>query len=218
MGQRACSKRHVVDCGACRHHGFKHLNSAPVPLYSTLTHQPKLLESIFDQSTHYIGIFDLEGRIISCNGKLQGLLYRHGESLLRPIWQHKGWEDSAVEHIQNYFSESVPQTRQFNAEIWHPELGAIVLECQFKPLPTREESQILLEAQDITWRKITEDKLFQREASLRHYYDQQPVMMLTLDERNHIQQVNHFAEQLLGYPADVMLGHHIRDFIKMKRY
>lgn len=43
-------------------------------------------------------------------------------------------------------------------------------------------------------------------------------MMLTLDERNHIQQVNHFAEQLLGYPADVMLGHHIRDFIKMKRY
>lgn len=154
MGQRACSKRHVVDCGACRHHGFKHLNSAPVPLYSTLTHQPKLLESIFDQSTHYIGIFDLEGRIISCNGKLQGLLYRHGESLLRPIWQHKGWEDSAVEHIQNYFSESVPQTRQFNAEIWHPELGAIVLECQFKPLPTREESQILLEAQDITWRKL----------------------------------------------------------------
>lgn len=218
MGQRACSKRHVVDCGACRHHGFKHPNSAPVPLYSTLTHQPKLLESIFDQSTHYIGIFDLEGRIISCNGKLQELLYRHGESLLRPIWQHKGWEDSAVEHIQNYFSESVPQTRQFNAEIWHPELGAIVLECQFKPLPTREESQILLEAQDITWRKITEDKLFQREASLRHYYDQQPVMMLTLDERNHIQQVNHFAEQLLGYPADAMLGHHIRDFIKMKRY
>lgn len=172
----------------------------------------KLLESIFDQSTHYIGIFDLEGRIISCNGKLQSLLYRHGESLLRPIWLHKGWEDSAVEHIQNYFAESIPQTRQFNAEIWHPELGAIVLECQFKPLPTREESQILLEAQDITWRKITEDKLFQREASLRHYYDQQPVMMLTLDERNHIQQVNQFAEQLLGYPAEAMLGHHIRDF------
>lgn len=158
----------------------------------------KLLESIFDQSTHYIGIFDLEGRIISCNGKLQSLLYRHGESLLRPIWLHKGWEDSAVEHIQHYFAESLPQTRQFNAEIWHPELGAIVLECQFKPLPTREESQILLEAQDITWRKITEDKLFQREASLRHYYDQQPVMMLTLDDRNHIQQVNQFAEQLLG--------------------
>lgn len=172
----------------------------------------KLLESIFDQSTHYIGIFDREGRIVSCNGKLQHLLYRHGESLLRPIWQHKGWEDSAVEHIQSYFSGSVPQARQFNAEIWHPDYGAIVLECQFKPLPTREAAQILLEAQDITWRKITEDKLFQREASLRHYYDQQPVMMLTLDERNHIQQVNQFAEQLLGYPAALMLGHHIRDF------
>nr|WP_187376551.1 bifunctional diguanylate cyclase/phosphodiesterase [Vibrio mimicus] len=177
-----------------------------------LRNNQKLLESIFDQSTHYIGIFDLEGRLISCNGKLQHLLYRHGESLLRPIWQHKGWEDSAVEHIQNYFAESLPQTRLFNAEIWHPDYGAIVLECQFKPMPTREESQILLEAQDITWRKITEDKLFQREAGLRHYYDQQPVMMLTLDERNHIQQINQFAEQLLGYPADAMLGHHIRDF------
>lgn len=171
-----------------------------------------LLESIFDQSNYYIGIFDREGRMVSCNGKLQSLLYRHGTSLLNPIWEYNGWEKTAVEHIRSFFAEPTLQARQFEAEIWHPELGAIVLECYFKPLPTEQHTQVLLEAQDVTWRKITEEKLFQREASLRHYYDKQPVMMLTLNERNQIQQVNQFAEQLLGYAAEQMLGQHIHSF------
>ncbi|MCG6326627.1 PAS domain S-box protein, partial [Vibrio alginolyticus] len=51
-----------------------------------------------------------------------------------------------------------------------------------------------------------------REASLSHYYDLQPVMMLTLDEQNRIQQVNRFAEQMLGFDASQMLGHRLKEF------
>lgn len=114
-----------------------------------------------------------------------------------------------------YFEEVSTQPRQFEAEIWHAEQGSMMLEWAFKPMLTVPgvPIQYLCEGQDITWRKITEDKLFQREASLSHYYDLQPVMMLTLDEQNRIQQVNRFAEQLLGFQASQLLGHPSATFI-----
>lgn len=37
-------------------------------------------------------------------------------------------------------------------------------------------------------------------------------MMLTLDEQNRIQQVNRFAEQMLGFDASQMLGHRLKEF------
>lgn len=60
MGQRACSKRHVVDCGACRIMVLSILTVRQYHYIQRLRTNQKLLESIFDQSTHYIGIFDLE--------------------------------------------------------------------------------------------------------------------------------------------------------------
>ncbi len=123
-------------------------------------------------------------------------------------------EDASAQRIKEYFEEVSTQPRQFEAEIWHAEQGSMMLEWAFKPMLTVPgvPIQYLCEGQDITWRKITEDKLFQREASLSHYYDLQPVMMLTLDEQNRIQQVNRFAEQLLGFPASQLLGHPLSDF------
>ena len=79
-------------------------------------------------------------------------------------------------------------------------------------MPGSEEGdiQFLFEARDVTSRKLAENKLFQREANLKLYYDKQPVMMITLDGNNRIQQVNQFAEELLGYPLDELLGHRPR--------
>ncbi|EKO3948780.1 EAL domain-containing protein [Vibrio fluvialis] len=173
-----------------------------------------LLESVFEQSNHYIGILDHSGRLISCNHKFQELFYRQGMNLELPLWTHPHWEDASAQRIKEYFEEVSTQPRQFEAEIWHAEQGSMMLEWAFKPMLTVPgvPIQYLCEGQDITWRKITEDKLFQREASLSHYYDLQPVMMLTLDEQNRIQQVNRFAEQLLGFQASQLLGHPLSDF------
>lgn len=173
-----------------------------------------LLESVFEQSNHYIGIFDHQGGLISCNHKFQELLYRQGMNLELPLWTHPHWEDASAQRIKDYFEEIPTQPRQFEAELWHAEQGSMMLEWAFKPMLSLPGGpiQYLCEAQDITWRKVTEDKLFQREASLSHYYDLQPVMMLTLDEQNRIQQVNRFAEQLLGLSASQLLGHRLKEF------
>jgi len=173
-----------------------------------------LIEMVFDQSYHFIGVLDANGHIMSSNRKLQDLLYDQNFSVERPIWQHRHWEQQAREQLKQFFiTKEHDAIVQFEAEIWHTDQGSMVLELSLKPIPLLNEgSQYLLEARDITSRKITEERLYQREANLSHYYDQQPVMMVTLDEQNRIQQVNQFAEQLLGYRSEQVLGHRLKEF------
>ncbi|MFW7524749.1 EAL domain-containing protein [Vibrio ostreicida] len=173
-----------------------------------------LIEMVFDQSYQFIGLLDSYARTISSNRKLQELLYHKDFNLERPLWQHQHWEDSAAQKLKQYFTgANDPTITRFEAEIWHSEHGSMVLEISLKPMrETRLGAEYLFEAKDITSRKITESKLYQREANLSHYYDQQPVMMVTLDDHNCIQQVNQFAEQLLGYTSDQLLGHRLEEF------
>ncbi len=178
------------------------------------TESQMLTEMVFDQSYHFIGVLDSKGGVTSSNRKLQELLYSQDFSQDLPIWQHRYWQEDAVAQFKRFLDDKQAETvTQFEAEIWHEELGALVLEVSLKPIPSGVESaRYLLEAKDITTRKITEERLYQREANLSHYYDQQPVMMVTLDDQNRIQQVNQFAEQLLGYTPDQILGHRLREF------
>lgn len=174
-----------------------------------------LIEMVFDQSYHYIGLLDAQGCILSSNSKLQDLFYHQNMVVEKPIWSNCHWEQSAINRLQHYFSANNDESNcQFEAEIWHPEHGSIVLELSLRNLPRHENRpvQILLEARDITSRKLTEERLFEREANLSHYYEQQPVMMITLDDKNRIQQVNCFAEQLLGYKENQILGHWLNSF------
>lgn len=178
------------------------------------TESQMLTEMVFDQSYHFIGVLDSKGCVTSSNRKLQELLYNQGFNQDSPIWQHKYWQQGAVKQFKRFLAqEHQGNATQFEAEVWHAEEGALVLEISLKPIPSGVESaRYLLEAKDITSRKITEERLYQREANLSHYYDQQPVMMVTLDDQNRIQQVNHFAEQLLGYTPDQILGHRLSEF------
>ncbi|CAK3186257.1 diguanylate cyclase [Vibrio crassostreae] len=174
-----------------------------------------LLESIFDQSLQFMGIIDKGGVLLSSNSKLHELLYNQGYKLGTPLQQHQHWEDSAREVLSEYFiTKSEHPALRFEAEVWCRDRGAMVLDISLKPMPgnEKEDTQFLFEARDVTSRKLAENKLFQREANLKLYYDKQPVMMITLDGNNRIQQVNQFAEQLLGYPLDQLLGHRPREF------
>lgn len=173
-----------------------------------------MLESIFDQSLQYIGILDRNGCLVSSNAQLQDLLFFQGVPLDRPLWQHQHWEDASASRLADYFSATEAQLSTFEAEIWSRNLGAMMLEVSLKPLHSvgEQRGEYLFEARDITSRKLMEEKLYKRESNLRNYYEQQPVMMVTLDKNNRIQQVNRFAQQLLGYQPLEMLGHLLQEF------
>ncbi|MEZ9471126.1 EAL domain-containing protein [Vibrio lentus] len=174
-----------------------------------------LLESIFDQSLQFMGIIDKNGVLLSSNSKLHELLYNQGYKLGTPLQNHQHWEESARDILEEYFtSKETPPALRFEAEVWCRDRGVMVLEISLKSMPGNEEddTQFLFEARDVTSRKLAENKLFQREANLKLYYDKQPVMMITLDGNNRIQQVNQFAEEVLGYPMEQLLGHRPREF------
>ncbi|HAS6727529.1 EAL domain-containing protein [Vibrio parahaemolyticus] len=173
-----------------------------------------ILESIFDQSMQYMGILDKHGLLKSGNDRLQSLLYHQELRLDKPLWLHQNWSEQARHAIADYFDAPQQQVSTFEAEIWSKEHGSMVLEISLKPFSQQvgKQKQYLFEARDITSRKLMEDKLYQRESSLRNYYEQQPVMMVTLDSHNRIQEVNRFAQLLLGYEPIEMLGHRLREF------
>ncbi|MDN3697595.1 EAL domain-containing protein [Vibrio cortegadensis] len=173
-----------------------------------------LLESVFDQSFQYIGMLDRHGRLISSNSKLQGLFFHQGIKLDKPFWLYKHWQNMTAEKLEALFVQGQKSIVSFEADVWSQNKGLIILELSLKPMLSDDQTDanVLLEARDITSRKLTEDKLHQREMNLRTYYELQPVMMVTLDSNNRIQQVNQFTEKLLGYPQGKLLGQRLRVF------
>ncbi|WED23251.1 EAL domain-containing protein [Vibrio sp. JC009] len=174
-----------------------------------------LLESIFDNSHQYICILDQHGRLVSSNNKFHELLVGHGMNLDRPIWQHKNWEQACGSLMSDYFATTAPQDSiRFETEIFDLKAGSRLLDIIINPLPasTNQELQYLMEGSDITAEKLAEQKLVERESNMRAYYEQQPVMMMTLDETNRIQAANRFTEELLGYRDMDILGHYLSHF------
>ncbi|WP_036828039.1 PAS domain-containing protein, partial [Photobacterium sanctipauli] len=174
-----------------------------------------LFEGVFDQSFQYIGILDINGLLVSGNLALQGLLGRSVIKYDRAIWRWFCWDQNAMLALKRSF-EAVELEQQMRLElaVQSAEDGYRMLDISMKRLPygVSNETQILFEARDVTARYQMEEKLREREVSYRLLYEQQPVMLMTVDSQSRIQSVNQFAADLLGYGKRELLGHKVSDF------
>ncbi|MFZ6044004.1 PAS domain S-box protein, partial [Vibrio natriegens] len=93
------------------------------------------------------------------------------------------------------------QSIRLEVEIQSHDNGGRMLDVAVKRLPGEESGQyqLLFEARDVTTRHQMEEKLREREVSYRLLYEQQPVMLMTVDRHARVQSVNQFAADLLGY-------------------
>lgn len=174
-----------------------------------------LLETIYDVSNQSIGILDSKGHILSTNQKLQELVTDPNFNHDAPFWQHSGWTPESRKRIEQSFHESFDKGMvRLEGELVYSNVGPVVFDMSINKLPAfiGDGNQYLLEAKDITARKLTEKRLIESEVSLRNYYELQPVMMMTLDKHDSIQAVNQFTSQLLGYKPTDMLGRKLKDF------
>mgnify|MGYP001183595941 CR=1 FL=1 len=174
-----------------------------------------LLESVIEQSHQYIAILDKYGRVLTSNNKFHELVFDQGLPIDKPIWLFNGWEDKGAKKLGQFFeSNSELNSTRFEIEALCKGSGCILLDVVLNQLPEESgvESQYLFEANDITMGKLAQQKLIERESTMRIYYEQQPVMMLTLDENYRIQALNKFAQELLGYKELEILGHRLKDF------
>ncbi|MDO6708271.1 ABC transporter substrate binding protein [Photobacterium sp. 1_MG-2023] len=180
-----------------------------------LTQSRTLFEGVFDQSFQFIAILNQGGQLKSANLAMQDLL---GRSVIKydcPFWEWGCWERASTQQLrQSFLSASHTQLVRFETGINSSEDGVRILDISIKPLPQTEgeECQLLLEARDVTARHHMEEKLREREISYRLLYEQQPVILLAINQHGRIQSVNQFATELLGYSKREMLGHKVTDF------
>jgi len=174
-----------------------------------------LFEGVFDQSFQYIGILDYNGVLISGNLALQNLVGRSIIKYDRPVWRWHCWEQETVVRLSKAFYAAWQDQRvRFEVEIQSNDDGRRVLDIAMKRMPESvgEAEQLLFEARDVTSRHQMEEKLREREVSYRLLYEQQPVILLAVDNQARIQSVNQFAADLLGYSKRQLLGHKVTDF------
>ncbi|MGF1725907.1 putative bifunctional diguanylate cyclase/phosphodiesterase [Photobacterium nomapromontoriensis] len=174
-----------------------------------------LFEGVFDQSFQYIGILDADGVLVSGNLALQELVGRSVVKYDRSMWRWYCWSSPADSQLkQAFMSASCEQPIRMELVIQSHEDGNRVLDVAIKRLPEDESgvAQLLFEARDVTTRHQMEEKLREREVSYRLLYEQQPVMLLTVDCQSRIQSVNQFAADLLGYRKRELLGHKVEHF------
>ena len=173
-----------------------------------------LFEGVFDQSFQFIGIFDRAGMLVSGNLALHELVGRSVVKYDRPLWRWFCWSPEAALKLSRAVTQACSQPVRMEIDIQSHEDGSRMLDIVIKRLPAGQsgEVQLLLEARDVTARHQMEEKLREREASYRLLYEQQPVMLLTVDRQSRIQSVNQFAADLLGYSKRDLLGHKIASF------
>ncbi|KHT61809.1 diguanylate phosphodiesterase [Photobacterium gaetbulicola] len=173
-----------------------------------------LFEGVFDQSFQFIGIFDRSGMLVSGNLALHELVGRAVVKYDRPLWRWFCWSPEAALKLSRAVAQARSQPVRMEIDIQSQEDGSRMLDIVIKRMPADQsgEVQLLLEARDVTARHQMEEKLREREASYRLLYEQQPVMLLTVDRQSRIQSVNQFAADLLGYSKRDLLGHKIASF------
>lgn len=174
-----------------------------------------LFEGVFDQSFQYIGLLDDNGVLISGNLALQNLVGRSVIKYDRPLWRWLCWNQGATLSLSQAFESAWQQQRvRFEVEVQSIDDGWRVLDIAMKRMPSTEgeKEQLLFEARDVTSRHQMEEKLREREVSYRVLYEQQPVILLALDNKARIQSVNQFAADLLGYDKRELLGHKVTEF------
>ncbi|EHA1081828.1 EAL domain-containing protein [Photobacterium damselae] len=174
-----------------------------------------LFETVFDQSFQYIGILDLHGHLVSANLALQEMLGDDGVKFDRPIWRWLCWNSDAASQLnQAFLAADTEFLLRFEAKAQSQNDGIRILDISLKAMPYQAatEPQILFEARDMTSRRQMEQKLREREVSYHLLYEQQPVILLTIDNSARIQSVNQFAADLLGYHKRDLLGHKITEF------
>ncbi|WP_237464034.1 bifunctional diguanylate cyclase/phosphodiesterase [Vibrio stylophorae] len=177
-----------------------------------LKHNKALFNGIFEQSFQFILILDKEGRIESYNTASQHFFQVNGKPL---FWDLTLWPANAQRQILAQFHFAQDQNSGY-CEIlaYHPHRGECVIELGIRQLPPVENEPpfYMVEARDVSTRRHMESRIRQSEANYRMLYDQQPVMLMTLDRNSLIVSINQYAASRLGYQPHELVGKDITDF------
>lgn len=172
-----------------------------------------LFKGVFEQSHQYIALLDYRGRVVSTNSAFRRLFPSYASRSFLPLWKWSEW--LGAERLKLQLASLIEgQTSRFEVCLISDQQHEVILDVALKSLPehSHADAQILFEARDISQRKLAEQKLQRSEVEYRMLYEQQPVMLLTIDQQSRIQSANQCASEWLGYDKQQLLGHKVTEF------
>ncbi|WP_254659671.1 ABC transporter substrate binding protein [Salinivibrio sp. SS2] len=177
---------------------------------SALMRHRAMLKGVFDQSNQFIALLDGNGILLSGNSSFNQLVDVTRQYQARPLWFWPIWRNPARLESHLKLTETT-QPRRFELCLSEAH-REVILDVAVKSFPGEAgQPRILFEARDITQRKHTEEKLQRSEIEYRMLYEQQPVILLTVDQQARIQSINQYAAELFGYNKSSLLGHKITE-------
>ncbi|WP_241824102.1 MULTISPECIES: bifunctional diguanylate cyclase/phosphodiesterase [unclassified Salinivibrio] len=177
---------------------------------ASLMRHRAMLKGVFDQSNQLIALLDQNGIVVSGNTSFYQLITDRQAYGERPLWLWPIWRNPAsLEQHLKQIGTTQPQRFELCLSEAHRE---VILDVAVKSFPgERGQPRVLLEARDVTQRKQTEEKLQRSEIEYRMLYEQQPVILLTVDYQARIQSLNQYAADLFGHEKSCLLGHKITE-------
>ena len=161
--------------------------------------------AILDNSSNFIGLLNVEGRLIDANiTALRAVGVTPGEVIGKPFWDTPWWQHSA--EIQEQLKTAISRAaagETVNFETTHPSLNGSVINVDFSLKPIRNEDGCIVylmpEGRDVTERKAAEE-------SLRLVIETSPNALLLVNLDGLITMVNVQAEHCFGYDREDLIG------------
>ncbi|MBN2002967.1 MAG: PAS domain S-box protein [Anaerolineae bacterium] len=166
-----------------------------------------LLGRMLDDAPASITIHDTDGRFVFANAETVAL---HGYDSLDEFLQVNlhalDVPESEVLLAERFRKIAEEGEARFEVKHYRKDGSAFPLEILAKRIKWEGRPAILSIATDITERKRAEKALADRQALLTAIYRNAPLVMMVVDSERRVQQINGFATQFAGRPAEEMLG------------
>lgn len=175
--------------------------------------------TVVEHASDGILMIDDEGRVVLWSRAAEEIFgYRSDEILGRPFYRYLLPEKihaSVQAALAGIRHGDVPTFRfgnHFTGSVVRKDGTLFVAECTLSPVRYRNAWHGIAVVRDVTERQRAEIALRESEKQFRHLFEHSKDAILIRTDEGVILNVNHAACELLGYPADALIGRKVTDF------
>ncbi|MFO6425225.1 EAL domain-containing protein [Motilimonas sp. KMU-193] len=170
--------------------------------------------ALFHEAFQFIILLDDKGRILQVNkAALQLLNLNEVDVIGEYIWESPWWRHDLDEQQKLVSAIDMVQKGDFvryESQQQNASKQNVVVDLSLKPVRGAQGVEmILLEGRDINSIKRAEVELRESEARYRVLHDENPFMLLTINNQGLVLSCNRYGALLLGYAVDDVVGKNI---------
>ncbi|WP_434340702.1 EAL domain-containing protein [Motilimonas cestriensis] len=173
--------------------------------------------ALFHEAFQFIILLDDKGRILQTNkAALQLLGLNEVDVIGEYIWESPWWRHNLEEQQKLVAAIEMAQKGDFvryESQQMNSSKQTVIVDLSLKPVRGGQGVEmILLEGRDINSIKRAEVELRESEARYRVLHDENPFMLLTINNQGLVLSCNRYGALLLGYSVDELVGKNITLF------